>query len=365
MKISLITMHAVYNYGSALQTYATITALQRMGHEVEVINYFPKRMRQYGTIKQIYRDALPFHSKWKCLVIAFAKYPSMRELKKVFVPFSSTHFNMTRKYETNTELTTNVPIADCYCTGSDQVWNDYLEGEFDLAFFLNFAPEGSKRVALAASFGRDDISQDELLPVKKLLNRYSAISVREESGVEILKDVQIPIKECVLDPTFLLSFDDWTKFAVPIPETGYILVYQLHEDSIASEAAIAIGKRLNKQVIRISTDRLKRIRGGKTVFFPKVEEFVSYIFNADLIVTDSFHATAFSIILKKQFVSIEWKMFNDRIQTILRKTKLSDRSVGSVEEAVNISSKKIEFSEASRLIEIEKEKLQEFIITAF
>ncbi len=354
MKISLITMHAVYNYGSALQTYATVNYLKELGHNVEIVDYYPKRMRNYGSISQIYRDALPFHSKWKCALIALLKYPSMISLKSVFAPFTKKYFCLSNRYESNEDLVSAPPKADCYITGSDQVWNDYLEGEFDLSYFLNFAPRDSLRIALAASFGRDDVNSNELLCVKSLLELYSAITVREESGLKILSDIKVPVKECVLDPTFFLNNDSWIRFSKPINMKGYILVYQLHEDSITSDVALYLGKQMNKQVIRISTDRLKRIKGGKTVYFPAVEEFVSYINNADLIVTDSFHATAFSINLQKQFISIRWKMFNDRIATILKTTNLITRMVSSIDEAFKLLDKPIDYTYVNSLIKTER-----------
>ena len=354
-------MQGVYNYGSALQTYATVTALEKLGHDVEIVDYYPARMRNYGSLKQLYRDALPFHPKWKCFVIAVVKYPSMDSLKKVFRPFREKFFNMTIKYESNEELIDNPPVADCYCTGSDQVWNDFLDGGFDKAYFLNFAPQGLKKIALAASFGRDDISQDELSPVKNLLEQYDAISVREESGLSILGNINVPLKECILDPTFLLKADEWKSLAEPIKEKDYILVYQLHEDSITADAAIAIGNISGKKVIRISTDRLKRIKEGKTVFFPTIGEFISYIKNADLVVTDSFHATAFSIMFGTQFVSISWKMFNDRIKTILRKTGLENRFASTVNSALIVAAQDADFSQAFALLERERDKVNHYI----
>ena len=189
MKLSLITMQGVYNYGSALQTYASQKILTELGCEVEIIDYYPNRMRNYGSLKQLYTDAKPFHkNRWKCMVIGICKYPSMIKLKKVFEPFAEKYFNKTRVYNSNIELCSNPPVADVYCTGSDQVWNDYLEGTFDKSYFLNFVPNQTHKIAFSASFGRDDLRHEELAPVRNLLEQYNAISVREESGKKILKN---------------------------------------------------------------------------------------------------------------------------------------------------------------------------------
>lgn len=365
MKLSLITMQGVYNYGSALQTYASQTIFEKYGYDVEVLNYYPERMRSYGTMPQLYRDAMHFHNnQLKCMIIAFVKFWSIKTLKKAFVPFSEKYIKKTKVYESNEDLRNSPPKADVYCTGSDQVWNDFLEGHFDPAYFLDFAPAEKRKIAFSASFGRDDIEPEELAPVKSLLEKYSAISVREETGLTTLRDVNVPLKQVVLDPTFLLRGDEWRQFAKPVSRKGYIVVYKLHEDSIASEVALAIGKKENKPVIRVSLDFFKRIRGGETIVAPEVQEFISYIANADLVVTDSFHATAFSVNLNVPFVSVKWRMFNDRIGTILSKTGLEERSVSSIEQAMKIYDKKIDFESANIALEKERSKTEEFLTKA-
>lgn len=362
MKIDVITMHGVYNYGSALQTYATKTYLEKKDYEVEIIDYYPGRMKNYGSISQLYRDANTFHhNALKSAIISCAKYCSIPTLKKAFTPFVEKHFLKTPKFESNEEIKRDPPKADVYCTGSDQVWNDYLENGFDSTYFLDFAPVGAKKIAFSASFGRDDIKPEELEPIQKYLNEYDAISVREESGLQTLADTPVDLKACVLDPSFMLTGAEWKKLAPDISEKGYILVYKLHEDSIASEAALEIGKRTGKPVIRISLDYMKRIKGGKTVVAPEVTKFISYIANADLVVTDSFHATAFSINLNVPFVSIQWKMFNDRIGTILNKTNLCERCATSVEEALTIYREKIDFDDVNMRLDHERKLTDEFI----
>jgi hypothetical protein len=355
-------MQAIYNYGSALQTYATYTFFNEKGLETEIIDYYPQRIRNYGSFLQLYRNAKPFHrNPLKCIIVALVNMPSNNLQKKVFTPFLSTHFEKTRKYLSHKELMAHPPIADIYCTGSDQVWNDFLEGEFDLAYFLSFAPKGKKRIAYAASFGRDNITEEELLPAKQYLEQYDAISVREKTGLDILSNIKVNYKECILDPTFMLTKEKWEKLMGPVKEKKYILVYQLHEDSAVAKLGNAVGRELGLSVIRISTALHKRIKGGKTVLLPKVEEFISYINEAELIVTDSFHATAFSIILNKKFISVRWKMFNSRIQTLLQKVGLEYRLVSTVKEALGIKDRSIDYQKVNEIIDEERIRTKDFI----
>lgn len=362
MKIAVITMQGVFNYGSVLQTYATQEYLKKKGYEVEIIDYYPHRMRNYGTFTQIYNDAVVFHkSKIKSIIIAALKLRSVNALKRAFYPFVIGNLKKTRKYESNEELCNDPPIADIYCTGSDQVWNDYLEGAFDKAYFLNFAPEGKMKIAYSASFGRDDIKPEELKSVKSFLEDYQAISVREESGLKTLSEIDVGIKECILDPTFMLTGDEWRTIARDTKERGYILVYKLHEDSIVSEAAIEIAKKQNKKVMRLSSDYLKRIKGGTTIVAPDVRQFITYIANADMVVTDSFHATSFAINFNVPFVAVQWKMFNDRIGTILEKTHLQERCVRTVQQAIAISERPIAFEIANQCLQSERMKVDEYL----
>lgn len=158
----------------------------------------------------------------------------------------------------------------------------------------------------------------------------------------------------------MIPREKWAQLAEPIKRKNYILVYQLHEDSATSNIAIELGKALGIEVIRISTALHRRIHGGKTIMLPTVGEFVSYVQKATLVVTDSFHATAFSINLNVPFVSVKWKMFNDRIDTILDIAGLQYRSVKNVDEAKKASRKKIDYDEVNLRVAIEKRKSFDF-----
>jgi hypothetical protein len=361
LKISVITMQSVYNYGSVLQTYATQKYFEYRGYDVEFVDYYPKRMKNYGSLKQLYIDAKTFHhNPIKCIAIALVKFPSMKVLRKTFIPFLDKYINKSRTYISLEDLNYDPPKADIYCTGSDQVWNDYLEGGFDKVYFLSYAPSSSIKIAYAASFGRDDITQSELQPVKNLLDSYKAISVREESGLKIIEKVECQIKKCVLDPTLMLQKNEWEKLAQPIDTRSYILVYKLHEDSATSEIAIALGQKMGLPIIRLSMDKMKRINGGRTIVAPSVEKFISYIAHAELVITDSFHATAFSINFNVTFIAVEWKMFNDRIKTILHKVSLPERLVSNVKEAISVYEKPIDFNAVNRKLKDERKKVEKF-----
>lgn len=354
MKADIITMHMINNYGSVLQTYATCEMFRMIGIEPEIIDYYPERLVGYGSLKQLYLDAKPFHKNTvKCLIVAMVNWPSYKLQNRVFKPFIKKYIPLSNRYESMSELEADPPVADIYCTGSDQVWNNFLDAnkQFDRAYFLDFGDRKTKRISYAASFGRSDFSDEEKKIINTYLQRYDAISTREITGLSIIEESGVSLQQCCLDPTFMIPRENWTQLAEPIKQKNYILVYQLHEDSATSNIALELGKDLGIAVIRISTALHRRIHGGKTIMLPTVGEFVSYIQKATLVVTDSFHATAFSINLNVPFVSVKWKMFNDRIESILKLTGLENRLISNCDDAKAVLNMEIDFDKVNLKLE--------------
>lgn len=359
MKADIITMHMINNYGSVLQTYASCEMFSKLHIEPEIIDYYPERLNGYGSFLQLYRDAKPFHKNTlKCIIVALVNWPSYKLQNKVFQPFVRKYIPMSKRYNSIKELRADPPKADIYCTGSDQVWNNYLDSkrQFDEAYFLKFVScRDAKRIAYSASFGRSDFDEKELAQIGKLLQGYDFISVREQSGLNVMENAKVKNGCCCLDPTFMVDRKTWNNLAEPISDKDYILVYKLHEDSIASEVAVELGRLMNKKVIRISTALHRRIKGGKIIMLPTVGQFISYIMNASMVVTDSFHATALSVNFNVPFFTVRWKMFNDRAESILNKVGLSDRLIGNVEEATNANFT-IDFTQANEKLEMERKE---------
>ncbi|ODA40297.1 polysaccharide pyruvyl transferase family protein [Desulfosporosinus sp. BG] len=364
MKISVITYHRVYNYGSALQAYATIKYFERLGHEAEIIDYCPQRYLNYGSFKQIFNESqMHYDSVIKSAVVTVIKVPSYKMQKKVFDRFLGQYVPLTKTYYSEKELWEDTPIADVYCTGSDQVWNNFFIKDFERPFFLTFVPKDKKRIAYSASFGKSSLTKDELHKVEKDLQQYSAISVREQSGLDILIGIDVPIKTRVLDPTYMLIKKDWEQLANPLGEKEpFILVYQLHGDSKAAEYAVELSKVTGLKIIRLTNMLHQRMKGGSIRLLPTVNEFVSYINNAEYIVTDSFHGTSFSINLNKKFIVTYPSHFSNRLDNILNITELTDRVANSAEEAILISKKEIDYKKVNRLLTVQREITNDFMI---
>lgn len=248
----------------------------------------------------------------------------------------------------------NKPIADIYMTGSDQVWGPVENGSYDSSYCLSFTDDSDKRIAYAASFGRTEMTDEIENFFKKWLTRYRYIGVREDSAVSLLKKMGIDSVQ-VLDPTLLLDSNFWTKITTPIKEKKYVLVYQLHNDKRVGAYAAQVAKSLGLPLIRVSTSVHQVSREGKLIWCPEIGKFLSYIKNAECMVTDSFHGTAFAINFNTTFVEVlPNNKTGTRNMSILKLTGLSDRILSNDKDIV-LAKKRIDYSGVNQIIE-EKRK---------
>lgn len=204
-----------------------------------------------------------------------------------------------------------------------------------------------------------------------MLDKYSNILVREKSAKELLKKKGFNNVEQVLDPTMLLSKEEWKKLTAKsrkMLNEKYIIIYQLHDNSEFDKYAEEFAKVKKMKLYRISPSIYHIFRSGKLIYLPNQYEFLKYFENAEYILTDSFHATVFSIIFNKKFIDIlPNNKTGTRIESILSLLKIENRILKSFSD-VNIIDKEIDWNEVNRIIEGEKIKsiklLQEAISMA-
>ena len=359
MKVDVITLHNVKNYGSALQTYATQKTLENLGCEVEIINYYRKDLIEEKLVENRINGSNIFSKNVITRFVGklFLK-PSVEKQCKKFKDFFDGNINLTKqKYYSNEELKENLPIADVYCTGSDQVWNSDWNRGIEKAFFLDFVPQDKKKIAYAASFGKDKLNENEIDITREMLSKYKYISVREKSAKEIIENLGINNVEHVLDPTLLLTKTEWENLKVDIKhKMKYILVYQLNtKNPEFDKYVMKLSKYKKMPIIRVSNVSYQRLKYGKFVNCPGVKEFISYFLNAEYVVTDSFHATAYAINFNKKFLSIFPKKFSTRLQSILDLTQLQERRVTDFND-FSLIDKEIDFDKVNKIIDKEREK---------
>jgi len=357
MKILIITYHRVYNYGSSLQAYATLQAFSKLGLEAEVIDFVPKRYQNYSSVKQIYNESCYYHKNIFSRILSTAiKIPSYKKQKKVFDLFDE-FLSLTQRFDEKS-LNNDYPVADIYCTGSDQVWNNFIESSFIPEYFFSFLKNKEKCISFASSFGKESFEDNDKQILGQYLKKYSSISVREDSGVKILESISVPSIQ-LLDPVFILTKEEWLKIAEPNKYNfKYILVYQLHGDSNAIDMAIELSKTTGLEVLRLSNS-FHQIGFYKSSFLPTVNEFLTLFNNAEYVITDSFHGTSFSINLNKEFFVKYPQKFSTRIKSILKLTELEDRAVSSYKD-ISLENK-IDYSKVNEIIMRERNRSMDYL----
>lgn len=358
MKIALITRHAITNYGSLLQAFATQKVIENLGCECEIIDY----IRNDESYKNNEKTLLKHKPGWNNNFIKKVLYLSMRQPESIisgkkFEKERTQYLNLSKRYTTIKQLKEKKPKADIYMTGSDQVWGPMGNGSYDEAYLLSFTEENDKRIAYAASFGRANMDFEVSSYFKPWLKRYNHVTVREESAVEILKEMGIR-SNIVLDPTLLLDYSFWEKYTKPTKKQhkDYVLVYQLHNDKRVGKYAQKIADTMNLPLIRVSSSFHQIIREGKFVWCPKIGQFLTYIKNAKYIVTDSFHGTAFAINFNVPFIEI---LPNNKTGTrnvnILKMLNLLDRILEN-DNDISLIYKSINYSEVNKTLSLKRKE---------
>lgn len=354
MDIKVITRHAPSNYGSLLQSIATQTVLERLGHNCEIIDYI--RDDEHG-LKAV-TTALAGKKDWnggalKKLAYIMVRYPEEKSAELKFARMRTEFLKLTHRCRSHEDLSRLK--ADMFMTGSDQVWGPTLNGKYDSAYFLSFV-KNVPRIAYAASFGRTDFTTEILSEYRNLLSEYVAIAVRENSAADLLAQMGIECAGQVLDPTLLLTADEWAKYIKREVKGRYVLVYQLHNNPVLSEYALKFSEHVGLPLYRISPTFHQFRRGGKFVYLPDLGEFLSYIKNCAFLITDSFHGTAMALNFNRQFIEIlPNNKTGSRNQSILKLTGLQDRIVKNYDN-YNLSQQIIDYKHVNDIIIRERNK---------
>lgn len=362
MKVAIITYHKVYNYGSSLQAYATKKAFEEFASCVEIINFVPERYKGYGSFKQIFNEKMFYtNNPIIGLLMTLKSIGIRKKQKKAFDKFDE-YLQLGKEID-SIGLKQQDVDADIYVTGSDQVWNNFYGG-FEKSFFLDFVPTGSNCFAYSASFGKSDFNVDERAELKKLLSKYKLISVRENTGKMFLDLLEISNIQ-LLDPVYYLKIDDWKTIMCKSnlwEGKKYILVYQLDSHGKLIEEAKKVRNKLTgADIIFIETENARRVHGVNYVTVPTVNEFLSLFFNAEYVITDSFHGTTFSICMHKNFSCVLPKRYSNRIESVLDIMGLQSRIIRADRDCNSIFQESIDWQHIENVLSVERDRMKEFI----
>lgn len=360
MKIILITKHYVKNYGSVLQTYASQELLSRKGGSVSIANYILPEASGLKYMDIILRKHASA-GRIKKIILRAAVLPTMIRWKYVFGGFLKKYLNVCGSpADSCKKLKTELPDADIYCTGSDQVWNPETNRGLHPAYFCEFAPKGKRVVSLAASFGVKTVREKDEALIKRYLEKYSLLSVRERSGIDILAKAGLKGR-MILDPVMIETAGFWEKLAAKRKiRQDYVLIYQLNSSRAFDRYAEQAAERLGKKLVRICTRYDQILKNGRPVPVPTVEQWISLFFYADFVITDSFHGTVFSILFQKEFVNLYPPLFSERLDSLLSMFGIEERHISDCSR-FDILDKRIDYRRVNEILDEKRKESLEFI----
>ena len=315
MKIGILThYYKSPNYGGNLQAYALVHFLRDSRFDAEQVCYdiFFKRERKGAFLKHVLKKfinvpACVFHFFVKRILLRkrqnFVKSVLNQRIRAIgnFNQNVINHSDRTYGYGNIGEANIHY---DAFITGSDQVWHP---NNFCPAYLLTFADPEKKKISYAASIAKTDLNNEEISRLTSSIADYAAVSVREVDSAALLRRYSKKEIFCVVDPVFLLSEKQWENLAKPYPiNNPYLLTYFLGGNESSRILAQQFAKEHNLKLVTLpylngSYRKCDWNFGDEQLFDVGPEHFISLIKNADCVFTDSFHATAFSILFRTKF----------------------------------------------------------------
>ena len=334
--IGIITIHKINNYGSVFQAYALQKVCEDLGYKTEIIDYtFPNEFHRDNQYVAVF-DSQPNEPRWIKLLYA---RDLIRQHKGIETFVRKYQHLSHQTFYSPQDLHQDPPHYDIYITGSDQLWSPrHCKG--DPAFMLQFAPDNALKISYAASIGSDKIPE-ELQPLyNELLCRYKHISVRENSGKTLIESMTGREVSVVVDPTLLLNKEEWNKIAAPtrLFKKRYILCYFLNYTfnsfPYVDELAEYMQKQTGYEIVRVA-------RPPHKLFVPHThyrvgaspEEFLALVRDAEMVLTTSFHGTAFAVNYGKPvFTVVKDRNAGDSRQVCLMENLGLEKNILSIKD---------------------------------
>lgn len=361
MKINIITLQRAQNYGSLLQTLALQKKIEELGHQAYVMDYYPERFTNKGLLRRLKGKSSKFKNPLFLFAAKMLILPSYHKKERQFDKFLKRINLLGPSFATNEEARGKFADADAYCAGSDQIWNSHWNEGVEKALYLDFVPKGKLCFSYAASIGLSEIREEEIEETKRLLDKFEFLSIREDKGAELV--AKLGRKDAVqsLDPTLLMTKEEWEQYADnKYANEKYIVTYNLHHDPEIDKYAQALSKKHGLQVRNISYNWHDIIRKGHLEWCPTVEEFLGLIKHAKYVIADSFHATVFSIIFEKPFVTITPEVASSRLSSLLNMLDLAEHNLNKFVDTSAIE-QPINYKKVKQIIGIEQAKSMDYL----
>ena len=354
MKAGLITFHRADNYGAVLQASALLKYINKNICSCELIDYLPNNtgIPSNSGVMKVLR-----YCKRSCMYFTEHK----KSVKKIrFERFRKKNYILSQNtYYGDDMIEKNPPEYDVLISGSDQILNLTLSGD-SVSYYLAFA-QNTKKVSYASSFGRQDISEEENQAIKEYLVDFAALSVRERSAIDLLKEhIDKDVKN-VVDPVFLMDKEEWAGITDKkcMTEQKYIFVYAMENTEVVRNLVREVSEKYRLPVIKLSGGcNMDGIIGTEDKMCGP-ERFLAYIKNAEIVITNSFHGISFSHIFEKKFYAIAHTKRNTRIEDLMSISGNRNKIITDVEKD-NVS-KFIDGAEAFQKLQENIEKSKRYL----
>jgi hypothetical protein len=383
MKIGIVTYAKCDNYGAELQAYALQWKLNQLGYDAELID-LEKKEKDLASNKASIIPAIRNRFKvygwkapWEIMKLCFdvlqrkisakENETNQEEKHKLFIEFFEKNIRHSAKHYTLEEIRTTKDLDyDVYIAGSDQIWN-YMHTDYLDVYFLEFAKKfHAKRISYAASVSAASIPTSYQEEYKRLIPNIQYLSVRELQGAKTIEQLSGRKAEVVLDPTLLITKEEWSKNIARNPLQGqkYVLVYTLSGSKYITRLCESIANRLGCKVVNMKINfRKDKDDRMDSLFDLGPAEWVGLISGAEYVVTDSFHGTAFSINYNKPFTTLVNPVsnMNSRVLSILEITGLTDRIIYDDGKNRMPESLTIDYAPVNKIINEWRDKSLRFI----
>lgn len=359
MKIGILTFHRAHNYGAMLQAYALKKVLCNMGHEVGFIGY------RQDAIERAYK-VIDFRRYTNTTLTVIVKIFILRlfTFRRRFIRHS--RFEKFRnKYlgediqilESDNEIKING--LDAVIFGSDQIWTTRFLGSFDDVYWGNLNVNQAKRIAYAPSMELKHLNEDQIRYVKEHLGNFDCVSTREIGMQNLLASIQNIQYPLVLDPTLLCTKEDYSEF-FKNKKSKYLLLYQVGIDNTTLSVANYVADILGLSIIELTFEVALKVKNNvKDTVGP--DTFVGLIKNADYVVTNSFHGTAFSVNFNIPFLSVLIPGREGRAKSLLETVKLEERGVYSTSDIKNLEMNTDDFDFPNQILRDERKKSMDYL----
>lgn len=325
-KIGILTFHRADNAGAVLQAYALQRTLENeFSADAEIIDYRCGEIEQTKGIKKIKSIKDAFKS-----VYYFIK-------RRGFDRFRRERLKTSKEIYTKENIKDSLKSYDTFIAGSDQIWNLECSG-CDTTYFLDFATDARRKISFSASIGNCVYSKDDEKNIAQLIKALDGVSVRENSARQRLENMGISDISVLPDPVFLISAEEWMNvMSSRLYKGKYVLVYLIAEDDSILRKASDYAKK----------HKLKLINNKKSIEFimhNSPNEFLSWIYYAECVFTNSFHGTAFSVMFGKKLVSekrLNNGKVNERVNELLENKETEDYFADAKKSALEFLAKYI------------------------